>query len=83
MFHLAVQNKLLKAVFGQLAKKIEKNGEFDPKSYYSNDYKINSDQWVGMPKKITLLYFCQGGGSSKMITVLHFEGGGVPPNDYG
>ena len=59
----------------KLAKKI---GSFDPKSYNSNVYKMKSDQQVGVPQKYYSITFLSRGGSSKMITVLHFEGGGGP-----
>ena len=62
MFHLAVQNQLSNAVFGANSKKNEKIGEFDPKSYYSNDYKINSDQQVGVPQKDFSITFLPRGG---------------------
>ena len=65
----------------QLAKQVEKNCEFNPKSYYSNDYKINCEQRVAVPQNDSSITFLLRGGSSKMITVLHLEGG-VPPNDY-
>ena len=32
----------------QIVKTFLENGEFDPKSYYSNDYKINYEQNVGV-----------------------------------
>ena len=43
LFHLILQNQLLKATFGPNSKKNLKNCELDPKLYFSNDYKINSE----------------------------------------
>ena len=53
----------------QLSKKNDNIGEFDPKLYDSNDYKINSEQLVGVPQNDNGITILPGGVNRPLLTL--------------